>query len=73
MAPKSGSVLNEPRTAVEIAESIRNCRDLIRLADVQMDKARNDLGVARVGLAELEQELVSRGIAPTDDRETEQC
>lgn len=73
MAPKSGSVLNEPRAAVEIAESIRNCRDLIRLADLQMDKARNDLGVARVGLAELEQELVSRGIAATDDGETEQC
>lgn len=62
MAPKGGSVLNEPRSAVEIAESIKNCRDLIRVADVQLEKARTDLGVARLGLAELEQELSSRGI-----------
>ena len=69
MAPKSGSVLNEPRTAVEIAESIGNCRDLIRVADLQIERARPDLGVARVGLSELEQELATRGIA----EEPEQC
>ncbi len=63
MAPKGGSVLNEPRSAVEIADSIRNCRDLIRIADVQLEKARTDLGVARLCLAELEEELSSRGIA----------
>jgi GAF domain-containing protein len=63
MAPKGGSVLNEPRSAVEIADSIRNCRDLIRIADVQLEKARTDLGVARLGLAELEEELSSRGMA----------
>ena len=63
MAPKGGSVLNEPRSAVEIADSIRNCRDLIRIADVQLEKARTDLGVARLGLAELEEELRSRGMA----------
>jgi hypothetical protein len=62
MAPKGGSVLNEPRSAVEIAESIKSCRDLIRVADVQLEKARSDLSVARLGLAELELELTTRGI-----------
>ena len=42
MAPKGGSVLNEPRSAVEIAESLKSCRDLIRVADVQIDKAKSD-------------------------------
>jgi hypothetical protein len=62
MAPKSGSVVNEPRSAVEIAESIKSCRDLIRVADTQIDRAKSDLSVARLGLAEVELELTSRGI-----------
>jgi hypothetical protein len=66
MAPKGGSVLNEPRSAVEIAESIKSCRDLIRVADVQLEKARSDLSIARLGLAELELELSTRGIRPAD-------
>jgi len=66
MAPKRGSVLNEPRSAVEIAEAIKNCRGLIRVADVQLEKARTDLSVARLGLAELEEELSTRGIAPVN-------
>jgi hypothetical protein len=66
MAPKGGSVLNEPRSAVEIAESIKSCRDLIRVADVQLEKARSDLSIARLGLAELELELTTRGIRPAD-------
>lgn len=59
----------EPRSAVEISESIKLCRQLIGLADQQITKARNDLGLARVGLAELEQELATRGIAPTNGGE----
>lgn len=66
MAPKSGSVLNEPRSAVEIAESIKSCRDLIRVADVQLDKAKSDLSIARLGLAEVELELTTRGLRPTE-------
>ncbi len=66
MAPKGGSVLNEPRSAVEIADSIKNCRHLIRVADLQLEKARTELGVARLGLAEIEEELSSRGIAAPD-------
>ena len=66
MAPKSGSVLNEPRSAVGIAESIKSCRDLIRVADVQIDKAKSDLSIARLGLAEVELELTTRGLRPTD-------
>ena len=62
MAPKSGSVLNEPRSAVEIAADIKNCRDLIRIADQQMQKARTDLGVARLGLIDIEEELTIRGL-----------
>ena len=70
MAPKGGSVLNEPRSAVEIADSIRNCRDLIRIADVQLEKARADLGVARLGLAELEEELSNRAMAASNGEPT---
>ena len=66
MAPKSGSVLNEPRSAVEIAESIKSCRDLIRVADMQIDKAKSDLSIARLGLAEVELELTTRGLRPTE-------
>ncbi len=54
--------LAEPRPAVEISESIKLVRLLISVADQQIEKARVDLGVARVGLAELEQELATRGI-----------
>jgi hypothetical protein len=61
MAPKGRSVVKEPRRAAEIAESIKNCRDLVGLADAQIGKALGDLGVARVRLAELEQELTTRG------------
>ena len=70
MAPKSGSVLNEPRSAVEIAESIKSCRDLIRVADVQIDKAKSDLSIARLGLAEVELELTTRGLRPTEQGST---
>ena len=66
MAPKSGSVLNEPRSAVEIAESLKSCRDLIRVADVQIDKAQSDLSIARLGLAEVELELTTRGLRRTE-------
>jgi hypothetical protein len=66
MAPKSGSVVNEPRSAVEIAESIKSCRDLMRIADAQIDKAKADLSIARLGLAEVELELTSRGVRLAD-------
>ena len=64
MAPKGGSVVKEPRTAAEIAESIKNCRDLVGLADAQIGKALTDLRVARGRLAELEKELTTQGVAP---------
>lgn len=60
MAPKSGSVLNEPRSAAEIAKSIKSCRDLIRVADAQIERACSDLRIARLGLTELELELTTR-------------
>jgi len=52
----------EPRSAVEIAENLKQLRQLIQVADLQIDRAKTDLGVARVGLAELEQELVTAGM-----------
>jgi hypothetical protein len=61
MAPKGRSVVKEPRNAVEIAESIKNCRDLVGLADAQIGKALADLGIARVRLAAIEQGLMSQG------------
>lgn len=57
-----GTSIPEPRSAVEIAESLKLIRSLIGLADSQIAKVRVDLGVARVGLAELEAELATRGI-----------
>jgi hypothetical protein len=62
MAPKGGSVLNEPRSAVEIAESCKGCRDLIRVAYAKIEGVRSDLGIARLGLAELALELTTRGL-----------
>jgi hypothetical protein len=52
----------QPRAAVEIADSLTQIRQLIQVADLQIDRAKNDLGVARVALADIEQELVTRGI-----------
>ena len=72
MAPKGGSVLNEPRTAVEIAESIKSCRDLIRVADAQIDRAKSDLSIARLGLAEVELELTTRGLRVADHGSSDQ-
>jgi len=60
MSRKTG--IAEPRSAVEIAESVALIRALVTLADKRIDAAQVDLGVARVGLAELEQELATRGI-----------
>lgn len=56
--------VTHPRHAVEIADSLRLIRQLIQAADLRLDVAKNDLGVARVGLAELEQELATVGVAP---------
>jgi hypothetical protein len=64
MASK-GKRVSEARPAVEIAESVKLVRQLIALADQQIRKASNDLGIARVGLAELEAELATRGSAPS--------
>jgi hypothetical protein len=57
-----GNSIHQPRSAVEIAESLKLIRSLVGLADNQIEKMRVDLGVARVGLAELETELATRGI-----------
>ena len=62
MAPKGGSVIKEPRSAVEIAESIENCQGLVRRGDVQVGKAITDRRVVRGRMAELEQELITRGM-----------
>lgn len=54
--------ISQPRSALELAESIKLVRSLVGLADQQIEKLRVDLGVAIVGLAELEMELKSRGV-----------
>jgi hypothetical protein len=55
--------VREPaRPAVEIAEQLHLVRQLIAVADQQLDKAKHDLGIARVGLADIEAELLSRGV-----------
>lgn len=57
-----GKRVTEARSAVELAESVKLVRQLILLADQQIERAKTDLGLARVGLAELELELVTLGI-----------
>ena len=52
----------QPRPAVEVAEDLKRVRHLIGVSDQQLSKARTDLGVARVRLAELERELTSVGV-----------
>lgn len=58
----------ERRSAVEVAESIRVVRHLIGIADQQISKARADLGIARLRLAELEREVSGAGVAPNSRR-----
>jgi hypothetical protein len=59
-----GKSIPEQRTAVEVAESIKTVRHLVGIADQQISKARIDLGMARVRLAELERELSTAGVRP---------
>ncbi len=60
MAPKGRSVVKEPRGAAEIAESLKNCGDLVGLAGAQIDKALSDLRVARGRLGELAEAISTR-------------
>jgi hypothetical protein len=45
----------------------RSCRDLIRVADAQIDRAKSDLSIARLGLADVELELTTRALRSTND------
>jgi hypothetical protein len=73
MAPKRRSVVKEPRNAAEIAESLKNCGDLVGLASAQIGKALTDLGIARARLADLEDELKWRGVAPKSSGRQQPC
>lgn len=55
--------LPQPRLRDEIADDLHNVRQLIQLADEQIAKGKQDLAVARAGLADLEHELRS-GVRP---------
>jgi hypothetical protein len=59
-----GKGLSERRSAVEIAADLKTIRHLVGVADQQISKARTDLGVARVRLAELARELTADGVKP---------
>jgi hypothetical protein len=48
----------------EIADKCSQIRQLIALADQQLDRAKTDMAVARVGLAELEQQLLTGTVKP---------
>lgn len=61
MARKSG--VAEPRSAVEIAEQVKLARRLLTLGAEQLKRAEQNFDLARVGLADLEAELSSRGMA----------
>lgn len=73
MAPKGRSVVKEPRSAAEIAESLKNCGDLVGLAGVQIGKALTDLEVARARLGDLERELAARGVASKSSGRQDSC
>jgi hypothetical protein len=62
MAPKKS--VPSTRSAVEIAEDLKTVRHLVGVAEQQMAKARTDLGVARLRLAEIERELTIEGVKP---------
>ncbi len=53
----------QPRPAAEFAESVRLIRALVGVGMRQIEKAQVDLGVAIAGMAELEHELSTRGVA----------
>jgi hypothetical protein len=58
-----GTTVTEPPNAAEIADKCHQIRALIGIADQQLDRAKTDLGVARIGLADLEQTLLTLGVA----------
>jgi hypothetical protein len=51
--------LPQPRTREEIAQDLHTLRRLIQIADQQIGRAKTDLGTARAGLADIEQELIT--------------
>jgi hypothetical protein len=53
------------RPAVAGQERLAN-GNLIRVADAQIDRAKSDLSIARLGLAEVELELTTRGLRSSD-------
>jgi len=53
-----------PRSAPDLAEAVALARKLISLASEQTRQAQSNLDLAKVGLAEIEIELVTRGIPP---------
>lgn len=58
-----GKSISEPPNAAEVADKCQQIRALIGIADQQLDRAKTDLGVARIGLADLEQTLLTLGMA----------
>jgi hypothetical protein len=57
-----GTTVLQALDPADLADRIRNIRSLITIADQQIDRAKTDLGVARVGLADLEQQLLTVGV-----------
>ncbi len=57
-----GKRVSEPRSAVELAESVALARRLVSLGAEQLKRAEQNFALARVGLAELEAELSRRGM-----------
>jgi hypothetical protein len=53
-----------PPSRAEMADKCSLIRQLITIADQQIDRAKTDLSVARVGLAELEQQLLTGEVQP---------
>lgn len=63
MASKGKSVSTDPLSWADIQHRIELTRRLVSLAASQHGQAKLNLDLAAVGLAELETELATRGIA----------
>jgi hypothetical protein len=62
MASKK-SVVKEPLTAEDIRHALELTRRLVVMSCDQIRQAKLDLDLAKTGLAELEEDLKTRGVA----------
>jgi hypothetical protein len=58
--------VSQPRTAVEIAQSLSTARRLVAVGAERVRQTLLDLDVAKIAIAEIEQELAVSGVASSE-------